>query len=442
MRLVDALGVQRGDVVAFVGAGGKTSALFRLAGELVERGWRVITTTTTRMAASERLLAPVALTVNQIGHQLAAVLDEASHIFIYDRLDDKWGKVIGVDAGLISHLAQLADVILIEADGARRLPLKGPYSHEPVIPNSTTLVVPIAGLDVVGQPLDDDHVYGAENIRRYLGVSPTVDGALVGAILAHDLLGLKDVPDSAQVAALLNKHTPALDNIAEWAANAALSSERINRVLIGAVQQPDPVTRVRRRIGAVVLAAGLSRRMGQPKVLLPWGEGSTIIREIVRTTVQAKSFAEVIVITGQWDTDIRQQIADLPVRAVHNPRFDTGEMISSVQTGLRELSPHLGAALILLGDQPDLESTVIRQVLAAYAETLSPIVAPVYRGQRGHPVLFDRSLWTEILALPDKAAPRDALLAHPSEIQQVEVDTGSILQDIDTPRDYDRERPA
>jgi molybdenum cofactor cytidylyltransferase len=117
-------------------------------------------------------------------------------------------------------------------------------------------------------------------------------------------------------------------------------------------------------------------------------------------------------------------------------------MISSVKAGLHELSPQLSAALIVLGDQPGLEGTVIQQVLAAYAGTLSPIVAPVFRGRRGHPVLFDRLLWAEILALPDGVAPRDILRTHPSETHLVEVGTATILQDIDTPQDYDRARPA
>ena len=441
MKLADALDVQRGDIVAFVGAGGKTSALFCLAGELVERGWRVVTTTTTRMAASERLLAPATLTADQMD-QMEAALARTSHVFVYDRLDDERGKVLGLEPELIPELAKRADAVLIEADGARRLPLKGPYPHEPVIPVTATLIVPVAGLDAVGQPLDGDHVYGAENIVRCLGSTPVVDAALVGSILSHDRLGLKDVPAKARIAALLNKHTPERDAMAEQAASVALTVDRIDRVVIGAVQQVDPIQRVRRRVGAIVLAAGLSRRMGEPKVLLPWDEGSTIIRQIVQTTAGTRSFAEMVVVTGQWDAEIRQQVDGLPVRVVHNPLFDEGEMISSVQIGLRDLSPHLGAALVVLGDQPDLDSAVILQVLAAYAKTQAPIIAPVFQGRRGHPVLFDRSLWHEILALPREAAPRDVLRAHSSETQLVEVDTVSILQDIDTPQDYDRARPA
>jgi molybdenum cofactor cytidylyltransferase len=268
-----------------------------------------------------------------------------------------------------------------------------------------------------------------------------VGGRLLGSVLAHKQLGLKDLPDGARVAVLLNKYSSQIETAVEQAASVALTAPRIDRVLIGAVQQPDPVRCVRRRVGAVVLAAGLSRRMGEPKVLLPWGQ-STIVREIVQTIVETGLFAETLVVTGQWDDAIRQQVDGLPVRPVHNPRFAEGEMISSVQVGLQHLSPSVGAALILLGDQPGLQPAVMKEVLDAYARMLSPIVAPVYQGQRGHPVLFDRVLWDEILALPDGAAPRDVLRAHSQEIVQVAVETKTILQDIDTPQDYDRERPG
>jgi molybdenum cofactor cytidylyltransferase len=444
MKLSDALNVQPGDIVAFVGAGGKTSALFRLATELVDRGLHVITTTTTRMANSERLLAPVSLTIDRF-EELGTALSTTHHVFVYHRSDAEQGKVLGIDPERVADLADLAEVVLIEADGARRLPLKGPFPHEPVIPDSATLVVPVAGLDAVGEPLDDAHVYGVENIRRHLDVSQSpnvvVGGRLLGSVLAHKQLGLKDLPDGARVAVLLNKYSSQIETAVEQAASVALTAPRIDRVLIGAVQQPDPVRCVRRRVGAVVLAAGLSRRMGEPKVLLPWGQ-STIVREIVQTIVETGLFAETLVVTGQWDDAIRQQIDGLPVRPVHNPRFAEGEMISSVQVGLEHLSSSVGAALILLGDQPGLQPAIMKEVLDAYARMLSPIVAPVYQGQRGHPVLFDRVLWDEILALPDGAAPRDVLRAHSQEIVQVAVETKTILQDIDTPQDYDRERPG
>src|SRR5512134_991946 len=165
MRLRDALRIQRGDVVAFVGAGGKTSALFRLAGELRAEGWRVLATTTTRLAWDEAQRAPLAvrLTPRVTPAAIREWLNEHGFVLLYQREDHEQRKVHGLHPDMIAGLVDSvnSDVLLIEADGSRRLPLKAPYDHEPVIPPDTTLVVPVAGLDVLGQPLDEEHVYNA-----------------------------------------------------------------------------------------------------------------------------------------------------------------------------------------------------------------------------------------------------------------------------------------
>ena len=114
-------------------------------------------------------------------------------------------------------------------------------------------------------------------------------------------------------------------------------------------------------------------------------------------------------------------------------------MISSVRVGLAALPDTTAGALVVLGDQPMLSGRVVGQVLAAYAEGRGTIVAPVYRGQRGHPVLFDRRYWPELLTL-EHGAPRDVIRRYPQALALVEVDTDSILIDIDTPEQYRRAR--
>lgn len=172
MRLADALRVQRGDMVGFVGAGGKTSALFRLAHELQADGWRVIGTTTTRLARHEILNVPCALAVGA-GMKPAVVrecLDAHGFVFLYSHVDSRRDKVIGLAPEALSRLmdAVNSDALLIEADGSRRLPLKAPRGNEPVLPTDVSLVVPVAGIDALGQPLDAEHVFNVERIiERY-----------------------------------------------------------------------------------------------------------------------------------------------------------------------------------------------------------------------------------------------------------------------------------
>jgi molybdenum cofactor cytidylyltransferase len=101
---------------------------------------------------------------------------------------------------------------------------------------------------------------------------------------------------------------------------------------------------------------------------------------------------------------------------------------------------HISAVLVVLGDQPRIQPRVIAQVLTAYAEGAGDIIAPSYQMRRGHPILIDRRYWQEILNLPSDGAPRDVIDKYKDRIGYVNVDTDSVLRDIDTPQDYRDER--
>ena len=445
MRLRDGLRIQRGDIVSFIGAGGKTSALFRLADELRADGWRVLATTTTRMALDEASRAPLAVRLDAgIGAaQIREWLNRYGMVFLYSGRDGP-AKVVGLHPETISSLIDSvdSDVLLIEADGARRLPLKAPYDHEPVIIRDTSLVVPVAGIDVLGQPLDDSHVYNAARILARYGFpegEPIIPPWMALAIRDPEL-GLRGVPDASRVVVLLNKVPPG--GYARWrarrVAQLVLRSPRVEAVALGAMQDVDPVHEVQQRVAAVVLAAGFSSRMGaQSKILLPW-DGRTVIEMVVSRLLAAR-VPEIVVVTGHRAAAVTEVLAHLPVKVVVNPEFAQGEMLSSVQTGIRSLSPDIAACLIVMGDQPTLEGRVIGRLLDAYATTGGEMLVPVFQGQRGHPVLFGKRFWPELLAL-ETGAPRDVLRRYPDRVVQVDVNTDSILRDIDTPEQYRSER--
>lgn len=191
-------------------------------------------------------------------------------------------------------------------------------------------------------------------------------------------------------------------------------------------------------ISAIVLAAGASRRMGEPKMLMPWGK-STVLQTVI-STLQASSINDIVVITG----GARQQVDMLigkTVQTVFNPEYEKGEMLESIQLGLAQKMHEASAALICLGDQPQVKERTVRSVCEAFLKNKSLIVVPSFEMQRGHPWLLARPLWDEFLELKSPKTPRDFLKKHARKIQYVTVDTPSILQDIDTIEDYLKHKP-
>jgi molybdenum cofactor cytidylyltransferase len=192
-------------------------------------------------------------------------------------------------------------------------------------------------------------------------------------------------------------------------------------------------------ISAVVLAAGLSARMGRPKLLLPYGE-RTVIEQVVSVLLSSPAADEVLVVTGHEHEAVELALADWSVCTVFNPDYAVGEMLSSVQVGLRAVAADSQAVLLAVGDMPAVQAGVVAQLVAAYwAAGDACVYIPSYRMRAGHPVLVPRSYWPAILALPRGASLRSAWQAEGSRIHWVTVDTPSVLRDMDTPADYERE---
>jgi CTP:molybdopterin cytidylyltransferase MocA len=128
------------------------------------------------------------------------------------------------------------------------------------------------------------------------------------------------------------------------------------------------------------------------------------------------------------------------VRAVYNPDHARREMLGSIQTGLASLGPGPRATLIGLGDQPQVQEATIRAICAAYMQTEAPLVFPSFKNRRGHPWLASRFFWADILSLPQSTNPRQFINTYTGRIEYVDANE-SILQDLDTPEEYNRQRP-
>ncbi len=190
-----------------------------------------------------------------------------------------------------------------------------------------------------------------------------------------------------------------------------------------------------KNISGILLAAGLSTRMGEPKQLLPFGE-STIIETVVDSMLGSK-FDEVIVVVGHCAAQIREQLAERPVKIVFNPDYHEG-MLTSAQAGIRALNVSDAFALMLV-DQPLITPALIDQVIDAYVRTDKRIALPSYNYKRGHPVIFHPEYADDILALGvESGGVRTLFKRYADDIHYVTVDTDRVLRDIDYREDYER----
>lgn len=254
LGLADSLLLSGSGMVSIVGAGGKTSLMYRLAHELAGRGWAVLTTTSTRIhppTADQCGVCILAPTAEDILDRAARVLGEHRHISAAAGRSPESGKLIGLPPEEIDRLraSRLFDWIVVEADGAAGRPLKAPAGHEPVIPSGSGWVVGMVGLQAIGHPLTDRWVFRPEAFARLTGLAPgaAITGKAVAASLAHELGVLKGSPADCRRLAFLNRaddpsrRAAGLDIVAFL---GQATDTLIHRTIVGQVLGDPPVSDV------------------------------------------------------------------------------------------------------------------------------------------------------------------------------------------------------
>lgn len=190
------------------------------------------------------------------------------------------------------------------------------------------------------------------------------------------------------------------------------------------------------KISGIILAAGLSTRIGEPKQLLPF-EGSTIIETVIDNLLESK-LEEVVVVVGHEAVNIKACIQHKPVKVVYNSDYRSG-MLTSAQCGVRAISNSTDAFALTLVDQPFITSDLINLVVEAHAQTDCGITLPSYGNRRGHPVIFDSRYAADILALePENGGVRTLFRKYAHDIHYVVVGTDRVLRDIDYRKDYEK----
>jgi probable selenium-dependent hydroxylase accessory protein YqeC len=255
LNISQAFNIENNEVISLVGSGGKTTLMFTIARELSSAGNKVITTTTTKIASyePEQYGSPLVILKQDDERAVNLILDylnKNKQITVVSGELLHAGKLKGLKPEIIDRLAEVkAGTIIVEADGASRKPLKAPNDTEPVIPRSTTLLIPIIGLDALNRPLTAENVFRAEIAADLLGISPgeQMNEVLIARLLTHARGITKGTPSTARIVPFINKRDlPDGPENGRMLAREIISLgyPRIKKVVLGQVKTACPVMEV------------------------------------------------------------------------------------------------------------------------------------------------------------------------------------------------------
>ncbi|MDD2920949.1 MAG: selenium cofactor biosynthesis protein YqeC [Anaerolineales bacterium] len=415
--------------VAFTGAGGKTTALFQLARELKS----AIVASATHLGAWQVSLADHHIIANSIND--LKDLPARGVILVTGEIENERTKPVtpAVLDWLRAESENEETPLLIEADGSRQKPLKAPAAHEPPIPDFAEIVVVVAGLNALGEPLADARVHRAKIFSQLSGlqIGQTITPEAVVSALAHPQGGLKNIPNRARRVAFLNQaDTPELQSIGGKMARKLRG--HFDSVVVGSLRQNTFQTI--ERCGGIILAAGESKRFGISKQLLDWN-GKPFVRQVAETALRS-DLDPVVVVTGFDAARVESALAGLPVQIVHNPDYQNGQS-ASIKKGIQSLEANIGACVFLLADQPQIPVEIIRALTESRAREMQSILAPlVMEERRANPVLFDRVTFDDLLKLEGDVGGRAIFDKH--RVEYIPWHDNLLLLDVDTPEDYER----
>lgn len=186
-------------------------------------------------------------------------------------------------------------------------------------------------------------------------------------------------------------------------------------------------------ISAVVLAAGRSTRMGKNKLVLPL-DGKPVLQRVLDALKDSK-VDETVVVLGEGAADIRRKVDLEGTKVVLNSRYEEG-MSTSIRAGLSRVSRSADAAIIVLGDQPFLSSSLLDALIEGFMEEGAPVVVPVHNGGRRNPVLFAKRAFPEVLRATGDRGAKSVLEKY--EVLEVKVTDPEAVMDVDTPSDYEK----
>ena len=396
-NITDALQIRLPEhaVISIVGAGGKTSLIFAWARELAASGKKVVITTTTHMYRPEHM--------------------EEDNIRIVAQDDpERPGKVMAPPSDVLDSLRETADVVLIEADGSRRMPLKWPAPWEPVVPDFTDFTVCVAGLSALGRKTSDA-VYRADELPDRLK-RETVDINLIHAAVSSRDGGQKGVRGEFRV--FMNQVDDDIDRLA-----AAYRLQQIFAVL--GIQSAWGSLLEEPEIAVILEAAGNSSRFGSNKLLHIMDDGRPMAASILEAARSVDAYRKILV--TQYD-EVAAMAPDFKV--VMNDRPDLG-ISRSMQLGLKAAGD-ADAYMFCVCDQPGITKATLERLIEAYRKGTAGIVSLAWQGRMCNPKIFSSRYREELMALSGDTGGRQIIASHADDILLVEAACEEEVRDIDS----------
>jgi molybdenum cofactor cytidylyltransferase len=422
--------------IALVGGGGKTTLMFQLA---CDYGTKVICTTSTHLAMDQLERADKHLIITDPAELPGSADEYPGDVLLFTGPQVEPNRVGSPSPEVLAGLVNLADSwdcpLIIESDGARKLPIKAPAEHEPPIPDFVNAVITVIGLSGLGKPLQAEWVHRPELYSNLVGLplGETLESHHLVKGLISTEGGLKNIPAGARKILLINQ----IDSFPNWKTfydHLDLLLDHYHAVGFS-VLEDQMLLEVHERIAGVVLAAGGSTRFGEPKQLLDW-HGKPLVRHVAELALEA-GLKPVVVVTGADHDTVSEALTGGQMEVACNTGWASGQS-SSVRVGIESLPDDVGGVLFLLVDQPLIPPDLIKKILQQHHRNPAAIILPDIDGRAGNPVLFDRQAFDDLTMLGGDVGGRVLFEKYP--VRQVTWEDKRSQEDIDTPEDYQRIR--
>ena len=454
-NLLEALAIdaETTSAIAVVGGGGKTSLIFRLTEELVSGGKKVVVTTTTHMAYEPDRPFAEDGDIDEVRKDL-----QRYHYTVAASLDRETGKIGCLPEEKLEELRGLADVLLIEADGAKRLPLKVPGEREPVIPEFAEMVIGVVGMDALGK-LIQKTCHRPEKVAAFLGKGmeeAVTEDDIVKIAVSGDalrkcvderayrvLLNKADIPGKAEAAEKIAENLEKQGVCAVWGSlqrenynsicNCIDRTEEKAEVWMNKLQEPqNKGSQAQEKPTFIMLAAGNSRRFGSNKLLYEIDGVPMYLRTLTKLQKAASELGncEIIVVT-QYE-EIAAKAQGSGARALINPHPERG-ISSSMQIGLAA-AKESSACLFTVSDQPWLTTETIVNLVHKFQSEQKGMACTILNNKTGNPCIFSRKYYQELQEITGDKGGKQIINRHPEDVAYLEIEDARELTDVDTPQ--------